>query len=53
VNLGKERKVITVKDNKDAEAQPVHVASRNGNASQRWRIVYELKGSDAIRKKGQ
>jgi hypothetical protein len=55
VNLGKDRKVVTVKDNKDAEAQPVHVAKRSGHASQRWRIVYttELTGSDAYRKKGQ
>jgi hypothetical protein len=56
VNQGPGNKLISVKDNKDAEAQPVHVVSGNGSsASQRWRIVYadKMTGSDAYRKKGQ
>jgi hypothetical protein len=49
------KKVISVKDRKDIEAQPIHVENRRGDASQRWRIVYtnEMKGNDAYRKKGQ
>jgi hypothetical protein len=49
------KKVISVKDRKDIEAQPIHVETRRGDASQRWRIVYtnEMTGNDAYRKKGQ
>jgi hypothetical protein len=46
--------VITVKDRKDAEGQPVIVENRRNDASQRWRVVYtNAMGSEAIRKKGQ
>jgi hypothetical protein len=49
------KKVISVKDFKDEEAQPVWVMNNQNHSGQRWRIVYtnELKGADAYRKKGQ
>jgi hypothetical protein len=54
VNL-RTNKVISVKDFKDEEAQPVWIMDNRNHAGQRWRIVYtnELTGSDAYRKKGQ
>jgi hypothetical protein len=50
------QKVLSVKDRKDAEAQPVWASNRIGgnHASQRWRVVYtnKMKGHDAYTKKG-
>jgi hypothetical protein len=50
-------KVISVKGNKDEEANPVVVINRLGgrNPSQLWRIVYtdKLTGKDAYTKKGK
>jgi hypothetical protein len=52
----KNQKVISVKDRKDVEAQPVWAINRlNGNQqSQRWRIAYtnKLTGIDTYTKKG-
>jgi len=46
-------KYIGVKDNNDEEAQPVWAMNNNGNASQRWRIVYtDNMGDQAYDKKG-
>jgi hypothetical protein len=48
-------KFVTVKDQKDEEAQPIWVWNNYGrnNASQRWRIVYTDKmGKEAYDKKG-
>jgi hypothetical protein len=51
------KKVISVKDRKDVEAQPIWASNRLGgrNVSQLWKIVYPHKGmgSEEIRKKGQ
>jgi hypothetical protein len=51
------QKVVSVKDRKDEEAQPVWAINRLGgrHPSQRWRVVYadKLTGADAYRKKGQ
>jgi len=54
VNL-RTNKVISVKDFKDEEAQPVWIMDNRNHAGQRWRVVYsdEMTGSDAFRKKGQ
>jgi len=47
-------KLIMVKDNKDEEAQPIWVGGNNGNASQRWKIVYtDNMGDQAYDKKGK
>jgi hypothetical protein len=49
-------KVVTVKDQKDIEAQPVWVWNkyRGRNSSQIWKIVYTHQmGDEAYRKKGQ
>jgi hypothetical protein len=49
-------KVISVKDRKDLEAQPVWASSRLGgnNASQRWRVVYTDKmGEEEYTGKGK
>jgi hypothetical protein len=52
----KNQKVISVKDRKDQEAQPVWASNRMGGKqpSQRWRIAYtnKLTGIDTYTKKG-
>jgi hypothetical protein len=52
----KDKRVFTVQDNKDQEAQPVEAKDRLGgrNASQLWTVSYlhKTKGSE-FRKKGQ
>jgi hypothetical protein len=52
----KNGKVITIKDRKDKEGQPVIVAHKytNRNPSQIWRIIYTNKmGSETYTKKGK
>jgi hypothetical protein len=46
--------VISVKDLKDEEAQPVWVLKNQNHPGQRWKIVYtNAMGSEAYRNKGQ
>jgi hypothetical protein len=57
VNI-RNKKVISVKDKKDDEAQPVHVENRfggrHGHSSQRWNVVYtDAMGDQAYDKKGE
>jgi len=50
------KKVISVSEKKDVEAQRVHALNRLGgnDASQRWRVIYtDNMGGEAYRKKGQ
>jgi hypothetical protein len=52
------KKVISVKDRKDDEAQPVWVSNRiggrHGHPSQKWKIVYtDQMGDEAYDKKGE
>jgi hypothetical protein len=52
VNL-RTKKVISVKDFKDEEAQPVWVLDNRNHPGQRWRIVYtDAMGDQAYDKKG-
>jgi hypothetical protein len=52
----KNGKVISIKDRKDVEAQPIWASARIGgnHPSQRWKVVYTHQmGNEAYRKKGQ
>jgi hypothetical protein len=52
----KNSKVVSIKDRKDVEAQPVWASTRLGgnHPSQRWKIVYtNAMGSEAYKAKGQ
>jgi hypothetical protein len=52
VNI-RNKKLVSVKDFKDEEAQPIWAIDNKGNAGQRWRVVYVDKmGDQAYDKKG-
>jgi hypothetical protein len=53
VNI-RNKKLVSVKDFKDEEAQPIWAIDNKGNAGQRWRVVYvDNMGDQAYDKKGQ